>query len=200
MVEATDLPVSADLENLLRRFPRGVADDDPGRGRGRPRRLLGRGQHRQRRCSAIYDLRLAADRVVAAAEAAHGSIRLVLTASAENFLHGRPRPRRHDHPPAGLQEAGADVLYAPGLTKLEDIRQVVGSIDRPLNVLAMPGGPTVDELAGLGVARVSVGSAFAYVALGACATAAREFLHEGTTRYFGPPPHGRADLRAAFSA
>src|ERR687893_444878 len=63
-----------------------------------------------------------------------------------------------------FQEAGADVLFAPGVRELEDIRELVGSVDRPVNVLVMPGMPTVAELADAGVSRISVGGAFAFAA------------------------------------
>lgn len=199
VVEATDLPVSADLENCFADSPEGVATT-----------VVGAVAAGLAGCSIedstgnpeapIYDLGLAADRVVAAADAAHGRVRLVLTARAENFLHDRPDLADTITRLQAFQAAGADVLYAPGLTRLEDIRQVVSSLDRPVNVLALPGVPGVDELAAVGVARVSVGSAFAYVALGACATAAREFLHEGTTKFFATARQGRADLGVAFSS
>ena len=94
-------------------------------------------------------------------------MKLVLTARAENYLHGR---RDLDDTIARLQAfqaAGADVLYAPGITDLEEIRQVVAAVDRPVNVLALPGVPTIAELATIGVGRVSVGSAFHLVAIGA---------------------------------
>ena len=198
VVEATHLPVSADLENCFADSPEGVVTT-----------IVGAVAAGLAGCSVedstgnadapIYDRGLAAERVAAAAEAAHGPIRLVLTARAENFLHHRPDLADTIARLQAFQQAGADVLYAPGLTQLEDIRQVVSALDRPVNVLALPGVPSVDELAAVGVARVSVGSAFAYVALGAGASAAREFLHEGTTHYFATATQGRADLRAALS-
>src|SRR5213078_420955 len=79
-----------------------------------------------------------------------------------------------------FQEAGADVLYAPGLTDLGDIRRVVSSVDRPVNVLALPSAPPVAELAQAGVARVSIGGGFAYVAMGAVVAASRELRNQGT--------------------
>src|SRR5262249_59630579 len=104
----------------------------------------------------------------AAAEvAAPGPIRLVLTARAENYLHGRPDLADTIARLQAYQEAGADVLYAPGLTDLADIRQVVTSVDRPVNVLALPGGPTISELAEAGVRRGSGGPAVALPAAGA---------------------------------
>ena len=91
----------------------------------------------------------------------------MLTARAENYLHGRPDLADTIARLQAYQEAGADVLYAPGLTSLADIRAVVSSVDRPVNVLAVPGGPSVPKLAAAGVRRVSVGGAFAFAALGA---------------------------------
>src|SRR3984885_12768620 len=165
IVAATELPVSADLENCY-------ADDAPGVARtvalGVEAGLAG--------CSLedftgaesdpIYDIAAATERVAAAAEAAHaGPVRLVLTARAENFLHGRPDLADTIARLQAYQTAGADVLYAPGLTRASDLGAVVAALDRPVNVLAVPGCPPVAELAGLGVARVSVGGAFAWAAV-----------------------------------
>ena len=104
----------------------------------------------------------------------------VLTARAENHLRGRDDLADTIARLQRYEEAGADVLYAPGSVDLADIRRVVESVDRPVNVLALPGAPTVAELAALGVARVSVGSGFAMVALSAVVGAARELADEGT--------------------
>jgi 2-methylisocitrate lyase-like PEP mutase family enzyme len=198
IVGATPLPVSADLENGYARQPEDVARTVT--------LAIGAGLAG---CSIedfsgsadepIYSLGLAADRIMAAAEAASsGPVRLILTARAENYLHGRPdlgdtitRLQRY-------QEAGADVLYAPGLTRSQDIRAVVTSLDKPVNVLALPAGPTVPELAELGVARVSVGGSFAFAAIDALAAAARELLHEGTVGYGKRAVSGRDIANAAF--
>ena len=92
------------------------------------------------------------------AEAAHhGPVQLILTARAENHLHDHPDLADTITRLQAYQAAGADVLYAPGLTRLDDVRRVVSSLDRPVNVLARPGVPPVPELAAAGVARVSVG-------------------------------------------
>ncbi|HEU5449918.1 MAG TPA: isocitrate lyase/phosphoenolpyruvate mutase family protein [Acidimicrobiia bacterium] len=129
----------------------------------------------------FYDVKPAAERVEAAASMAHrGPVEMVLTARAENHIRGRDDLADTIARLQAYQEAGADVLYAPGLTKLEDIRSVVASVDRPVNVLALPGGPTVAELAEAGVRRISVGGAFAYAAYGALIEAARELADEGT--------------------
>ena len=140
IVQATDLPVTADLESGFADEPAGVAETV---GLATAAGLAG--------CSIedftgdpddpIYDARLAAARVEAAAEAAHrGPVHLVLTARAENYLHDRPDLADTIARLQAYQEAGADVLYAPGLTDLDDIRRVVSSLDRPVNVLARPGG------------------------------------------------------------
>ncbi len=143
----------------------------------------------------IYEIGLAAERITAAAEAAHaGEVPFVLTARSENYLHGRPDLADTITRLQAFQEAGADVLYAPGLTRLEDIRQVVASVDRPVNVLAMPAVPPVAELAAAGVARISVGGAFFYVAYSALADAATELRAQGTFTY------GTARANPAVSA
>lgn len=195
---AATVPVSADLENGFADSPAGVAEtvrlatatglagcsieDATGRD-GDP----------------VYDRALAVDRVAAAAEAAHaGPGRLVLTARAENYLHGRPDLADTIARLQAYAEAGADVLYAPGLTSLADVREVVGSVDRPVNVLALPSGPTVAELAEAGVSRVSVGGAFAYVALSALVEAATELRDQGTYGYLARIGPGRAAVQAAF--
>jgi 2-methylisocitrate lyase-like PEP mutase family enzyme len=195
---ATSLPVSADLENGFADDPAGVAETvrlaiEAG--------LAGCSVEDFTRDDAdpIYDRALATERVAAAAEAAAaGPARLVLTARAENYLHGRPDLADTIARLQAYQEAGADVLYAPGLTQLADIRQVVTSLDRPVNVLALPSGPAVPELAGAGVRRVSVGGAFAFAALGAVVEAARELREQGTYGYTKLTAIGRDAARAAF--
>ena len=177
IAQATDLPVNGDLEN-------GFADDAAGVAET-VRLALGAGLAG---CSiedwsgvAIYEPEHAAERIAAAAEAAHrGDDRLVLTARAENHIHGHDDLDDTIARLQAFQEAGADVLYAPGLTKLEDIRQVVSSVDRPVNVLALPSAPPVSELAEAGVSRISIGGGFAYVAMGAVVEAARELREDGT--------------------
>jgi 2-methylisocitrate lyase-like PEP mutase family enzyme len=198
IVGATPLPVSADLENGFADDPQGVAatvtvaieaglagcsiedftgrDDDP-----------------------IYEAELAVERVAAAAEAAHaGPRRLVLTARAENHLRGRDDLADTIARLQRYVEAGADVVYAPGLSRAADIRDLVGSVDRPVNVLAFPGVPTVAELADLGVARISVGGAFAYAALGALVEAGQELRDAGTYGYLRKSGIGREATRTAF--
>jgi 2-methylisocitrate lyase-like PEP mutase family enzyme len=196
---ATDLPVSADLENAYADDPDGVARTITmaaaiGLAGCSVEDYSGRASNR------IYDAQLATDRVAAAAEAAHrATTPLVLTARAENFIRGNPDL---DDTIARLQayaRAGADVVYAPGISDLAAIRRVVESVDVPVNVLAVPNAPTIDELASVGVARVSIGGAFSYVAIGAVAQAAREFLEDGTYGFWQVAGAGAQVARAAFS-
>jgi 2-methylisocitrate lyase-like PEP mutase family enzyme len=97
-----------------------------------------------------------------------------------------------------FQEAGADVLFAPGVRVLADIRSLVSSVDRPVNVLALAGCPTVDELSSVGVARVSVGGAFAFVALAGLLDAALELKEHGTHGYWAQAAAAREKAREAF--
>jgi 2-methylisocitrate lyase-like PEP mutase family enzyme len=199
IVAATDLPVSADLENAFADDPDGVAQTISG--------ALGAGlagcsveDYTGRAEDPIYERGAAAERVAAAAEAAHGSpVHLVLTARAENFLHGRKDLRDTIARLQAYQDAGADVLYAPGLTGADDIRAVVESVDRPVNVLARPGAPSIEQLAALGVSRVSVGGAFAFAALGAVVEAAQELREQGTYGFSERAATGLRAARAAFS-
>src|SRR3954453_6217662 len=180
LVASTALPVSADLENGFADEPEGVAQTvrlaiDAGLAGCSVEDFTGRED------DPIYPLEQAAERIAAAAEGAHaGPGRLVLTARSENFLHGRKDLADTIARLQAFQEAGSDVLYAPGIHRADDIRSIVDSVDRPVNVLARPGAPSVAELAELGVARVSVGGGFAFVAAGALVAAARELLEHGT--------------------
>jgi 2-methylisocitrate lyase-like PEP mutase family enzyme len=198
IVAATDLPVSADLESGF--------GDDPDDVAHTLRLALRTGLagcsvedytgHEQ---APIYETALAAQRVAAAAEVAHaGPVHLVLTARAENYLHARPDLRDTIERLQAYQDAGADVLYAPGLTALEDIRRVVEAVDRPLNVLARPGMASVAELASVGVSRISVGGAFAFAALGAVVEAARELTEQGTYTFWERASLGVKAAREAF--
>ena len=199
IVEATNLPVSADLENGYVDSPEEVAETI---GLALAAGLAGCSieDFTGRADDPIYDLDLAAARIEAAAEAAHrGEVRLVLTARAENHLHGRDDLADTITRLQAFQSAGADVLYAPGLHTADAIRQVVTSVDRPVNVLALPGGPTVAELEALGVRRISIGGGFAYAALGAVVDAARELLDEGTYGFWAGANTGRKAARTAFA-
>jgi 2-methylisocitrate lyase-like PEP mutase family enzyme len=195
---ATDKPVSADFENGFADEPAGVAANIT---RAAATGLAGCSieDFTGRADDPIYAADLAAERVAAAAEAAHaGPVRLVLTARAENFLHGRPDLADTIARLQSYQAAGADVLYAPGLTEADDIAAVVSAVDVPVNVLALPAAPPVAVLAELGVARISVGGAFAWVAVDALAAAGRELLESGTYGYSAQAAAGRQVGGAAF--
>lgn len=201
IVAAVELPVSADFENGFADEPAGVAETvrlaiDAG--------LAGCSVEdfaSSEAASPIYDVGLAKERIAAAAEAAHaGPAHLVLTARSENYLHDRPDLSDTIARLQAYQEAGADVLYTPGLRELDDIRQVVASVDRPVNVLVLPDGPTVPELAGVGVRRISMGGWFAFVALGTVVEAARELREEGTYGFLGQAAIGRRAANQAFTS
>jgi len=199
IVASSDLPVSADLENGFADDPSGVA--------GTVRLALGAGlagcsveDFSGREDAPIYDIGLAAERVAAAAEVAHaGPVHLVLTARAENYLHGRAELADTIARLQAYQEAGADVLYAPGLRDLEEIRRLVGAVERPVNVLALAGAPAVSELASVGVSRISLGGAFAFTALGAVVEAANELLTDGTYGFWERASVGAKAARSAFN-
>jgi 2-methylisocitrate lyase-like PEP mutase family enzyme len=196
---AVSLPVSADLENGYADRPQDVAATvTVAAATG----LAGCSiEDYSGRTDSLYPVAQAADRIAAAAQAAHaGQVRLVLTARAENYLRGNPDLADTIARLQRYQEAGADVLYAPGLTSAADIRAVVSSVDLPVNVLAMPAAPPAAELAELGVARISVGGSFALAALAALAEAARE-LQAGTfTGYARHAAAGRTLTATAFAA
>jgi len=196
IVAAVDVPVSADLESGFGTDPAAVFDTVSA---AAATGLAGCSieDYTGDSSTGLYDIERATDRVRAAVEAAQG---MVLTARAENFF-------RHREPDLGdtiarlqaYQEAGADVLYAPGLSDLADVRRVVAAVDRPVNVLALPGLGSVTDLAQAGVARVSVGGAFAYVALAALARAGRELLDDGGFGFLENVAEGRQQARVAFA-
>ena len=182
IVSATGLPVSADLENGFGDSPETVAEtirlaaaaglaggsiEDMSRQPGHP----------------IYELEHAVERIRAAAEAARAlPFTFTLTARAENYLCGRPDLRDTIRRLQAYQEAGADVLYAPGLAGKDDIAAVVKAVDRPVNVVMGLQGVQLSlaELSAMGVKRVSVGSSLSRAALGAFLRAAREMREHGT--------------------
>lgn len=182
IVAASDLPVSADLENCFGDAPEIVAETirlaaQTGLAGGSVEDSTGRAESPQ------YELAHAADRVRAAAQAAHSlPFPFTLTARAENYLVGRPDLKDTIARLQAYQQAGADVLYAPGLATLEDVAAVVRAVDRPVNVLA--GAQfSVAALAEIGVRRISVGGALARAAYGAFLLAAREMKEQGTFRF-----------------
>ena len=149
----------------------------------------------------IYERALAVDRIRAAADAAHGGPhRLVLTARCENFIRGITDLSDTIERLQAYQEAGADVLFAPLVVEADQLRTLVGAVDRPVNVLATPNAPTVAELGALGVKRVSVGSAFSSVAIGALVSAATELRDEGTYGFWAQAGPGMGAAHAAFSS
>ena len=180
IVEATHLPVSADLQDGFGRSPEMCAAtirlaSEVGLAGGSIEDATGDPD------DPIYDFQLAVERVAAAAKAAH-DCQFILTARAENFLHGRPHLDDTIRRLQAFAAAGADVLYAPGLPSLEAIREVCASVPKPVNVLMGLKGATfsVEELAAVGAKRISVGGALARVALGAFVRAAREVKDKGT--------------------
>jgi 2-methylisocitrate lyase-like PEP mutase family enzyme len=196
---ATALPVSADLENCYADDPGGVAETialalDAGLAGCSIEDFTGREDD-------LYDPVLAAERVAAAAAAAHaGPVHLVLTARAENYLHGRPDLADTIARLRSYQEAGADVLYAPGVSRPAELRELIAAVDRPVNVLARPGVPPVAELADMGASRISVGGAFAFAALDTLVQSARELREQGSYGYFQHAAPGLAAAREAFRA
>src|SRR4051812_46907694 len=180
MTEAVELPFNVDSERLFADTPEGVAvtvellveagaagcsieDYDPA-------------------TRSIDGIDVAAERVRAAAEAAHRH-GITLTARAENHLHRANDLDDTIRRLCAYRDAGADVLYAPGLANIDDIARVVREVDAPINVLALPSGPSTHALADAGVRRVSTGGALAWAAYGALVRGARELLDAGTSTY-----------------
>jgi 2-methylisocitrate lyase-like PEP mutase family enzyme len=182
IVEATSLPVAADLENGYGAAPEAAAEtirqagsvglvggsiEDSSGDPDRP----------------IYDFQHAVERITAAVEAARTlPFPFMLVARAENFLHRRPDLDDTIRRLQAFEAAGADVLFAPGLTRADDIRRVCTAVGKPVNVIMGLQGAvfSVPELADMGVRRISVGSALTRAALGAFVRAAREIRERGT--------------------
>ena len=182
IASATDLPASGDLENGFGDSPETVAETI--------RLAAGTGlvgcsieDMARRPEHPIYEIDVAVDRIrAAAAEARALPFPFTLTARAENYLVGRPDLTDTISRLQAYQEAGADVLYAPGLTTKEDIASVISSVDRPVNIVMGLQGVrlSVAELSEIGVKRISIGSALSRAALGAFLRAAREMKTHGT--------------------
>lgn len=200
IASATELPVNADLENGYADDPREAATifklaADVGIVGGSIEDASGDP------AKPIYDFNLAVERVTAAAETAHAlPFPFTLTARAENFLHGR---RDLDDTVRRLQafaSAGADVLYAPGLRDLETIRQVVAAVGKPLNVVMSAADPglTAQQLAAVGVKRISVGGALSRLAYAAVRDAALAMRDGGTFQWVRDTMPTQ-DLKAIFS-
>ena len=201
MVSATDLPVSADLENGFGDAPESVAETiklgaEAGLVGGSIEDVSGRAD------CAVYGLEHAVDRIRAAAQVVRDlPFHFTLTARAENYLVGRPDLKDTIRRLQAYQEAGADVLYAPGLSSKADIAAVVSSVDRPVNVvMGLQGVPlSLAELSAIGVRRVSVGSALSRAAHGAVLRAAQEMLERGTFA-FAEEAVSYRDICALFTA
>jgi 2-methylisocitrate lyase-like PEP mutase family enzyme len=196
---AVDIPVSADLENCFAHDPEGVAATitaaiELSLAGGSVEDFTGD------REAPIYELAHAADRVRAAAEAAHaGPVPFVLTARAENYLHGHKDLADTIARLQAYQEAGADVLFAPAVIDPDALRQLLASVDVPVSVLVLPGAPTVSELGAMGVSRISVGGAIAVAAYGAAINAVTELRAHGTTSYFELAAVARPVIADAFT-
>ena len=170
MAAAVAIPVSADFENGFADDPAAVAEavldaKDTG--------VCGLSieDFTRNHDAPLYDPAQAAARIEAAAEAAHGGdVPLVLTARAEGALRGHPELDAIIARLQSFQENGADVLFAPGVTALDDIATIVRHVDRPVNVI-LPADTTVAQLADAGVRRISLGGSLAYTAFGAAARA-----------------------------
>jgi 2-methylisocitrate lyase-like PEP mutase family enzyme len=188
IVDATDLPVAADLENGFGHTPEAAAETI--RLAGEAAGLVGgsiedaTGDPRR----PIYDFQHAVERLAAAAEAARSlPFPFVLVGRAENFLHGRPDLDDTIRRLQAFEAVGANALYAPGLTRPEDIRTVCAAVGKPVNVVMglKTASLSVADLAALGVRRISLGSALSRAALGAFLRAAREIREHGTFQLCG---------------
>lgn len=182
LARATPLPLNVDSE--------GCFADEPGGVRETVRLLVAAGaagcsiEDYDPRAGAILDITTAVERVAEAAEAARaGSEPLVLTARAENHLYGVGDLDDTIERLLAFRDAGADVVYAPHLTDLDQITRVVAAVGIPVNVLALPGAPTVGQLAEVGVRRVSTGGFLAKAAYGTLLAAASELKDDGTSHY-----------------
>ena len=199
IAEATDLPVSVDLENCGAHHPRAAATAitrtaEAGAVGGSIEDFTGD------RDKPIYDFSLAVERVQAAVEAARKlPFPFTLTARAENFLHGRKDLDDTIKRLQAFEAAGADVLYSPGLYDIATIRTVVASVGKPFNLVMGFADPTLTlpQLAEAGVKRISVGGAMERYALAAFLKCAREMKDEGAFTYVRDMAP-IAEVRAAF--
>jgi 2-methylisocitrate lyase-like PEP mutase family enzyme len=185
LVEATSLPVSADLENGY-----GPEPDDAAAAIARAAEAgaVGGSIEDYDPAGAIYDREHAIERVAAGSEAAHAlSFPFTLTARAENHIRGNPDLEDTIARLQAYERAGADVLYAPGLRSGAEIRAVCEAVSKPVNVLASP-GLTMAEIVEAGAKRVSVGGALTWVAVGAVAAAAEAIRDRGDLSVLAGPP------------
>lgn len=182
LVKSTDIPVNADLQNGFGHIPEDMVRtilDAAGTGvvGGSIDDATGDVN------SPIYDINLAKARIEVASETAKSlNFKFMLTGRAENYLYGRPDVKDTIKRLQAYQEAGADVLFAPGIQSKADIRSIVESVDRPLNVIMGFRGVqlSLEELQELGVKRVSLGGSMARSAYGALVRYAEEILGKGT--------------------
>lgn len=199
IASATDLPVSGDMEHGYGDDPDSVAETVR---LAAASGLVGCSieDSTKRSDDPLYDIGLAAERIRAAAEAAHSlPFPFTLTARAENFITGRPDLKDATLRLQAYQDAGADVLYAPGLPTRDDIIAVVRSVDRPVNALMGLHGVRLSlaELTEIGVKRVSVGGALARAAWGGFLRATQEMREHGTFDFSAEAVSFR-DLSAMF--
>ncbi|PSJ62242.1 isocitrate lyase/PEP mutase family protein [Pseudaminobacter soli (ex Li et al. 2025)] len=182
LATATELPVSADLEKGKGDTPESAAET-----------IFAASAAGLAGCSIedfsgdpdkpIYDFSAAVERVAAAAEATHALRRgFVFTARAENFLHGRPDLDDTIKRLQAFEKAGADVLYAPGISDVETVRKICSAVSKPVNILAVPGF-SVAALAEAGAKRISLGSKLTTYAFGMLQKASREMLEDGTFEF-----------------
>jgi 2-methylisocitrate lyase-like PEP mutase family enzyme len=198
---ATDLPVNADLENGYAHEPRAAAEmirlaSEAGIVGGSIEDATGDPQN------PIYDFALAVERVQAAVETGRSlPVPFVLTARAENLLHGRPDLDDTIRRLQAFEKAGADVLYAPGLRDIPTIRTVVRAVGKPLNVVMSAADPAITQaqLAEAGVKRISVGGALSRLALAAFLKGAREMKDAGGFTWVRDTVPTK-DLKAVFRA
>ena len=174
---ATALPIIADLENCFADDPKTAAQTIL---RGAEAGLVG-GSIEDWNGSEIYDFSLAVERVQAAVEAARSlDFPFALTARAENLLRGRMDMDETLRRLQAFEAAGADVLYAPGLKTLAEVRIVTGAVKKPVNILAGGmQGVTLPLLAAAGAKRISTGGALARAAIGEMLRAGREMQEQG---------------------
>lgn len=194
LASAVEIPISVDAERCFADDPAGVAETV---------RLVAEAgaagcsiEDYDPQSGSIDPIGIAIERVGAAAEAA-GEHGIVLTARAENHLYGHGDLDDTITRLRAYRDAGADVLYAPGLVAADEIKRVVDEVGAPINVLAMRRTPPVPALAGLGVRRVSTGGGLARAAYGALAAAAHELQDAGTSTYLDAAIAG-SDLDAAL--
>ena len=191
---AVDVPLNVDSEWCFPHAPGGVGETVRAARRGRRRRLLDRGLEPGRRPHRAARRRRRPVAEVVAAERALADP-LVITGRCENHIHGIDDLEDTIARLRAYRDAGVDCAFAPGLTDPAQIRRVVDEVGLPLNVIALPNGPSIAELESAGVRRVSTGGAIARHAYGALLDAAAELRERGTAGYaaVGAPRETLAD-------